>query len=208
MQPQHQTDPLICTRGKGTGSLAWIKERRGFAHGLAWARTRFLSPSSFPARWSRRNTAFSSILPRLFPTAAPGSSAASLTLALASRGLLGLLSRAEVIANTSSQEILSSPKPIDHYQAMAVPPDASSTRQPREGRDIHEWSPPFTAGCPGHPDTAPTSPTSQGPVVADAESCPCGDWLAIQCRFNWIWQRCQLCIGGKQVLDFVICPVW
>ena len=52
------------------------------------------------------------------------------------------------------------------------------------------------------------SPTAQSPVVAAAESRPCGDWLAIQCRFNLIWQRCQFCIGGKQVLDFVICPIW
>lgn len=33
VQTQHQADPL-CTRGNRTGSLAWIKERRGFAHGL------------------------------------------------------------------------------------------------------------------------------------------------------------------------------
>ena len=46
VQAQHQADPLICTRGNGTGSLAWIKERRGFAQCLGkdpFAQSQFLS---------------------------------------------------------------------------------------------------------------------------------------------------------------------
>lgn len=182
VQTQHQADPLICARGNGTGFLAWIKERRGFAHGMGkdpFAQSQFLScVLECPPQYS--------VLLHL--AKALPNRCARLVACLAHLGC-----GVQRLAGASWQ----------FHQ-----PHHHPTRQPREGRDIHEWSPPFTAGCPWHPDTAPASSTSQGPVVADAESRPCGDWLAMQCRFNWIWQRCQLCIGGKQVLDFVICPVW
>lgn len=122
VQTQHQADPLICTRGNGSGFLAWIKERRGFVYGMGkdpFAQSQFLScVLEWPPQYS--------VLLHL--AKALPNRCARLVACLAHLGL-----GVQGLAGASWQFH----QPHHH------------TRQPREGRDIHGWSLPLRPAAHG-----------------------------------------------------------